>query len=137
MQWKLNADGDIDLTGGVFVTVAGAEETAQRCKIRLRWGSGEWFLSRVSGIPYIRSLVDILARPAGDSEISLVRIIGKNPNLNHVRAIFRRAIESTPGVGVVRSVDAVLDKATRRLLVSWSATTDAGEPLNVGDWSIL
>ncbi len=46
---KLNADGDLDLTGGDISLISGAAEVAQRLYIRLSSWLGDWELDQTLG----------------------------------------------------------------------------------------
>jgi len=77
---KLDTFGELDLSSGDLQFVTGADAVAQHLRIRLRFFLGEWFLDTRVGIPYF----------------SVFFI--KQPNLAAIEAIYRRAIQTVPGV---------------------------------------
>lgn len=107
-------EGDLELTDGqLTLTEETLKATAQRVRIRLRTFLGEWFLDQNIGLPIWQ------------------RILVKAPNLGSIASIIRREIHETPGVVSVQSVKTDLDRRTRELRVSFSATTkDGGELVN-------
>jgi len=92
--------GDLDLSLGDAHQV---DDVAQAAAIRLKFVLGEWFLDASLGVPYW----DV--------------IWVKNPNLDHVRAAFLDALQSTPGIDAVDDLQVDLDPATRGCTVTWSA----------------
>lgn len=104
----LDAFGDLLFTDGDLSFVRGAEAVQQSLKIRLRFFQGEWFLDVNAGLPYS------------------TQILVKNPNLVALRAIYRREIEETVGVGELRRLLLTYDPA-RILKVQYSVVTDLGE----------
>ena len=106
----LGQTGDLDLTGHRMSLVTGEAAMEQQLRIRLRFILGTWFLDEAQGLPY---LSDILI---------------KSPDLLLVESIFREAIESTPGITTVNTINVTVD-ATRKLTLTFSATMDTGEVL--------
>jgi hypothetical protein len=106
----LGQTGDLDLTGHRLSLVTGEAAMEQQLKIRFRFVEGTWFLSLLEGLPY---LSDILI---------------KSPDLLLVESLFREAIESTPGITTVNTINVTVD-ATRKLTLTFSATMDTGETL--------
>ncbi len=105
-EWALDpATGDMALPVRIL---RGIESVAQRIRVRLKWFLGEWFLDQRQGIPYYE---DILV---------------KNPDPILIQFIFRRAIESTPGVKRASGFSASLDRPTRILYLSFEATLNDG-----------
>lgn len=103
----------------IFI-IDNAERVAQQIVIQLRFWYGEWFLDVKDGVPYLE------------------RVLVKNPNLNHIRQIFREAIEKVPDVVKVDYVELYYDEPNRSLSVSYSAQTNFGlitrkEVLGYGD----
>lgn len=112
MDIKLT-EGDMDVSAGDLVLIAGMDAIRQHLTIRLGFFLGEWFLNTLLGVPYYE------------------QVFIKIPNTNAVRAIFREVIEETPGV--IQCNDLVLDYdgATRALSVSFSAqVTGSDTPLD-------
>lgn len=83
-----------------------AERIAQQIKITLKFWLGEWFLDTSKGVPYLEY------------------ILVKNPNLNHIRAIFREKILDVPGVTAINTLDLVHDRQNRKLTVSYEVEAD-------------
>ena len=111
---------DLILEDRDLMVIDKAERVAQQIVIQLRFWYGEWFLDTKDGIPYLE------------------RILVKNPNLNHIRQIFREAIEKVPDVQKVEYVDLSYDEVKRALMVSYQVTTAFGlvtrkEVLGYGD----
>lgn len=99
---------DLDIVGGDLRLVGGVEAIDQHLTTRLRFFKGEWMLDQSVGVPYFDS------------------IFVKAPNLAVIRAIYNRAILTTPGIESVTSLDVTFDQAARRLRVSFAATTVDG-----------
>lgn len=94
--------GELDLSTGGLRIVSGADAVAQHLKLRLRFVRGEWFLDQRVGIPY------------------RTQIWVKNINLTAIQTVWRRAIESVPGVQSLERIDQSFNNATRELSVSFS-----------------
>lgn len=105
---KLNSSGDIDLSTGDIQLTSGLEAIAQALRIRLKFFKGEWFLSPDVGMPYFE------------------KIFVKNPSVQLINSIFRKAILACPGVKDVKDIVPNYDPNTRKLSLSFSATTVAG-----------
>ena len=99
---------DISLQNNDFILVDNAERISQQIKISLQFWLGEWFLNTTLGVPYLE------------------RICVKNPNLQHIRQIFRNVIQNVSGVTAVNALDLTVDAAKRVLTVSYTATTTDG-----------
>lgn len=111
---------DLILQDRDLMVIDNAERVAQQIVIQLRFWYGEWFLDTSDGVPYLE------------------RVLVKNPNLNHIRQIFREAIEKVPDVKKVNYVDLDFDEVQRGLMVSYQVLTDFGlitkkEVLGYGD----
>jgi len=85
-----------------------AERVAQQIKITLKFWLGEWFLDTSDGVPFLEY------------------ILVKNPNMNHIRAIYCEKILDVPGVTAINSLDLTLDKKNRTLTVEFDVETDCG-----------
>jgi hypothetical protein len=97
---------DLVITDGALSMVA---DVAQAIKIRLLLIKGEWFLDTDAGVPYFES------------------IWIKGPNIEQIKAIFRKTIVDTPGVSELREFDVTYDNAQRSLTVTFTADSDEGE----------
>lgn len=102
---KLNASGDLDLTGGDLNFVDDTLCVIQEVSNRLQFWQGEWFADTRLGMPYP------------------TQIFIRNPNayLGVLRQIFTNAIAGTPGILQVISCDVTFDGSKRQLTVSWKA----------------
>ena len=99
---------DLILFDRDLMVIDNAERVAQQIVIQLRFWYGEWFLDTSDGVPYLE------------------RVLVKNPNLNHIRQIFREAIQKVPDVRKVNYVDLDFDEKERALVVSYQVETSFG-----------
>jgi hypothetical protein len=97
---RLDADGDLDLTGGRLTL---EDDVAQRVQRRLRLIRGEWFLDLDAGVPW------------------LTDILGRGVNIGLIRSVLRDAILGTEGVSALRDFVLDFDRDDRRLRVSFRA----------------
>ena len=105
----LNVDSwDFVLLNNDLVLIDNAERIGQQIKITLQFWFKEWFLDTTKGIPYLEY------------------ICIKNPNLQHIRQIFREAIQSVPGVDSVTQLSLSVNAKERILTVNYTANTSAG-----------
>ena len=118
MDWKLDSNGDLDTENGDIAFVTGVDAIAQHCSIRLSVFLGEYWLNKNIGIDYFG------------------KILVKNPNLAVVQSIFRRTIQTTPGVIAILSFSMDLNKTTRTLTVTFRASTTEG-PLDFSEEFML
>ena len=99
---------DIALQNNDFILIDNAERISQQIKISLQFWLGEWFLNDTLGVPYLE------------------RICVKNPNLQHIRQIFRNVIQNVSGIIAVNALDLTVDASKRVLTVTYTATTTDG-----------
>ena len=105
----LNVDNwDLVFDNNDLLLIDNAERIGQQIKITLQFWLGEWFLDNTQGVPYLE------------------RICVKNPNLQHIRQIFRQAIMSVEGVDYVNELTLSVDAKQRILTVNYTANTSAG-----------
>ena len=105
----LNVDAwDLVFHNNDLLLIDNAERIGQQIKITLQFWFEEWFLDTTQGIPYLQY------------------ICIKNPNLQHIRQIFRNAILSVPGVDSVSELTLNVDARTRTLEVVYTANTSEG-----------
>ena len=102
------ATGDLLLQNNDLTIIDNAERVAQQILITLRFWYGEWFLDTTQGVPYLEY------------------ILVKNPNENHIRQILTEAILSVEGVNTVDDMELDFDVRNRRMVVTYTATTDYG-----------
>lgn len=108
MDIKLTPSWDIAIEDDTVVLVDGVDAIAQDVRARLQFFLGEWFLDRRIGVPYFE------------------KILGQKPRLPVIKAIFRQAILTTPGVLSVNDLVVAYDGTSRRLDVSFKANTTEG-----------
>ena len=105
----LNVDSwDLVFHNNDLLLIDNAERIGQQIKITLQFWFKEWFLDTTQGIPYLEY------------------ICVKNPNLQHIRQIFRNAILSVDGVDSVTKLTLSVDVRERILTVEYTANTSAG-----------
>jgi hypothetical protein len=103
---------DLKLVNGQLVFLEkGLRATAQRLKIRLLFFLGEWYLDQRQGVPYWES------------------VLVKNPNIDSIKAMFRRVIVNTPGIAGVDEISISFDRQNREAFLSFEAVTDDGQTL--------
>lgn len=117
MNLSLNADHDLHLTASQLVLLSDADALAQRIKTNLATYRGEFWLNREIGVPYFQS------------------VLGKSPDLELIRTIFRAQILQVSGVVSLDALDLSLDNTTRVLSVTFKATGSLGEVAQ-GEFSI-
>jgi hypothetical protein len=101
--------GDLVIDANGVKFTSGVESIAQAVQQNLRFFRGEWFADEDIGIPYFEE------------------IFVKNPDLAAVREWFRRTILETVGILDIVSLDLSFDAATRKITVTYRATSDLGE----------
>lgn len=105
----LNVDNwDLVFHNNDLLLIDNAERIGQQIKITLQFWFEEWFLDTTQGVPYLQY------------------ICIKNPNLQHIRQIFREAIQSVPGVDSVTELTLNVNARERILSVTYTANTSAG-----------
>ena len=105
----LNVDSwDLVFENNDLLLIDNAERISQQIKITLQFWYEEWFLNTTQGIPYLQ------------------HICIKNPNLQHIRQIFREAIQGVPGVDSVTQLTLDVNARERILSVEYTASTSAG-----------
>jgi len=116
VDFLLDADGDIALfADGALRFVFGAEAIAQGARIRFGVWRGEWFGNLNEGIPMIQTLVQT------------------GVSLTTASAVYRRALQVTPGIAAVESVT-VSRVSPRTLAVAWVARKVTGGILRSSDF---
>lgn len=117
---RLDADtGDLDLSSGTVRLVDGADEIAQKIRIRLRFFLGEWFLDTRLGVPWFQ------------------KVLGKKRKKAIVDVYIKRVVLTTPGVQSIDSFSMTFDGVTRKLSVSFTCVTTAGEVLTFDDLFLI
>lgn len=104
-----SATHDLEVTAFDLSIVNDIDAIVQDIKVRLWFFRGEWFLDTDAGVPYF---ADILV---------------KNPNIQNVDAIIKTTIVDTDGVNEITDYESEFDSALRRLTVTFSVNTIAGQ----------
>jgi hypothetical protein len=111
---RVNASGDLILSGNDLQLVSGKELTAQKCRLVLSTNKGEWLLDPEEGINFKAILV-------------------KNPNKDAIIDAVRdglRQIDETFEI-----TEYTFEVIKRHLILTFKAKNDSGEEINlaVGD----
>lgn len=114
---RLTADGDLDISAGRSVFLAGLEAFVVGANARMTLVRGEWFADRTRGMPY-RENAYVTADEA---------LLGQAFNESKARLAYTAAISETPGFGALVSMAVTFDRTTRRLTVTWQARTQFGD----------
>ena len=115
----MSKDLVLDLTPGVedikienydmSLTDGDTSEVQQALHIRLQFFFSEWFLDNTTGIKYYEF------------------VFVKNPDPNVVSAVMKTFILETPGVNELLSYEQKIDNSLRRLTVTFTVDTVAGQ----------
>ena len=89
--------------------VSGKAQVIQNLKIRLLLIQGEWFLNSQAGMPYFE------------------KILVKNPDLSAIDLILKATIMETPEITGIVAYQSTINKAARKLTVSFTATSQYGD----------
>ncbi len=119
-EWALDpATGDYAIP---MALLHGVEAVLQRMRVRCRFFKGEWFLDTRIGVPYFDA------------------ILIKNPDTRVIETIFREVFLGTPGVARVPRMQAAVNAAERKGIISFEAVLEDGtiiranaEPFIIGD----
>lgn len=112
--YALTSEGDLDLVGGRLVRVTGADAAAVTLRNKLRLFLGEWFRDIRLGIPYYQV------------------VFVKNPNLNQIRAMFRRVILGTAPIAAVDTLTLGPIAPDRSCPFNFKALCDDGATITGG-----
>lgn len=85
--------------------VSGVDQLAQNITIRLKLIYGEWFLNTQLGVPWFE------------------KVFVKNPDLSAIDIIIKSVIAETPEVTGIVAYASQIVRASRKLVISFSATT--------------
>lgn len=111
---KLNAAGEIDLTGGKASLVKDADAVGQKLRLKISSFQGDWFLDLLFGLPYFG------------------RIFRRGVNESDLLQIYQNAIQTTRGVASIDSLTLALPDARNRFLtVEADVTTSTGDQINI------
>jgi hypothetical protein len=87
--------GDLLIQNGTAPLTQGPIFVRQKIAARFQFFKGEWFLDLRQGIPYFQN------------------VLGKNPNLAVIQALFRKVVATTPGVAYVPDFALLFDHSSR------------------------
>ena len=130
-DWALDADGDIDLSGGDAHAVSGKDAVAQAIDIRLGLFRGE-------------AIIEVMQNDEGKAVPWLARngvpesqaILGQKYDAFRVRETLRTVILNTDDKLTIQSLDLEFDDSTRLLSVSGLILTEFDDtPIEI-DFSI-
>lgn len=106
--------GDVAVVEGqVQLTKTMGEYVRTKLTQRFRFFLGEWFRDQRKGVPYYRD------------------VLGKAPNIDAVRSVFRSVAQSVPEVADLPRFDLSFNKTTRRLTFDFIAKLVDGSTLVV------
>lgn len=116
----LGEDGDLAIgeDGGPYFT-RGLPAIKQACYIAVSMIRGEWFLDLDAGVPWLER----------DGVDAATAILGQRFDEGKVRREVRAALFSVPEVVDVPVLTATFNASTRKISVSWEATTAFGETI--------
>lgn len=112
MALALNNDNDIFVYAGKIRRVNNGAQVIQHVRSRLLMYYGEWFLDITAGVPYFEA---IFVKPA---------------NLAVAESIIKETIINTPGIASLDSFYMDYVKTSRRLDITFGATTEQGDAIN-------
>lgn len=107
---KLNLNThDLDLSNFQLEFVEGLDYYRQKVTVVLKFFYGEWFLDTTLGIKYFEE------------------IFVKNPNFTLIDNLFKIAILEIDGIIELIAYDSVYDRQNRKLTITFTVQTDAGQ----------
>lgn len=109
INFLLDADGDLDLSGGQLNLSSGAEAVRQGAAQRVQFFRGEWFLDESVGVDWFG------------------KILRKAPNLAEVRDEIRSAVLATPAITGVSRIVVEKPDADRTTSITWQAASAFGD----------
>ena len=112
MALALNSENDIFAINGSIKRIYTGAQVVQSVRSRLLAYLGEWFLDTSAGVPYFES---IFTKPA---------------DILETESILKATILQTVGVATLDSFFIDFDSLTRKLSVSFEATTVDGDAVN-------
>lgn len=109
MNLALDNTNDLYLTASQLSVLSDEDSLAQRIKTNLATYRAEFWLNRQLGVPYFEN------------------VLGKRPDMELIKSIFRSQILSVSGVLSVDSLEAVLDSSSRTITITFTATGTLSE----------
>lgn len=110
-SFKLDQDGDLDVTNNEITLTEGLEEKQQHLQSRFSLFRGEWFLDTNLGVPWFQ---DVLV---------------KNPSFAVVQEILKDTVLDTPGVLELMKFNFSFDSSQREATLEFQALCEDG-PIN-------
>lgn len=99
---------DLAFSGNSGSVVADLLQVAQNIECRLRLIYGEWFMNVQDGVPWFE------------------KIFVKNPDLSAIDIIIKSTIAETPEVTTLTAYSSSIDRAKRKLSISFQALSQYG-----------
>ena len=107
--------GDIDLTNNIARRTVSVEELArQQVAITLNTFRGEWIYNTIYGVPYL------------ENDYNDLQLLGKESQ-NLIDSYINQAILSVEAISGITSYTSTVDEKTRKMSISFKATTRQGE----------
>lgn len=116
---KLTASHDLDISSRDAQLLTGRDETAQRLTISYSMYKGEWFLDARVGMPYYE------------------QIFVKNPQIDIIKAIYRRMAEADDAVDSVGDIVVQYDAAARDASIDMVVTDTDGNTIEFNSLPIV
>lgn len=108
-----NNKSDLVIIDYDLALTSDGEITVQKVKQALTTFKGEWFLDESQGMPYVQE------------------IFGKSPNLNRIKSLYIRAIQSIPEVTEILELNLTEEKQSRTLNVDMKLRDLGGNVIEV------
>ena len=112
-------DWDLELTNGQLTFIDSSSAIVQRVRSRLWFFKGEWYQDQRLGVDYFG------------------KVLIKAPDLRQLESMFRKAILGTPGVASVDTLSITIDRPTREATMSFTATTDTNQTIELDEQFIV
>lgn len=116
IDWLRDADGHLVIP---MQHATGAIGTGQNVQLRLRMIKGEWFMDQDVGPPWL----------PGNGVSEDEAILGQKFNPARARAAVVEALDGTPGLGSITSIEIAFDSTTRGMSITVEATTLFGDTI--------
>lgn len=111
--------------GQLQLTETQQDTTLQKCKISLSTYKGEVFWDIDAGIPWLKN------------DNNPVQLLSKSTtNKRFIDVVIQENILGREGITGISSYESTWDKPTGKLTISFIATTEYGEPLEVTDLNV-
>ncbi len=103
---------DLVIADRDLAVVTGESAIVQHLAQRLKTWLGEWFRDQRKGVPYLQ------------------HVLVKNPDPVVLDGVFKSAIINTPGIVELTFFDLSVERRTRRLKLTFTATSESGEQIS-------